>query len=228
MAGLAAACLRAEPRVDRVDRVDAADPSGERMWIVVEPPRDGGTAALRDLLAHAPLDTWTARFGLAPVELVRLPVADDHGADVHAGWARATVLARDAAWARALLARGAVAKRLEPAMGLLGVLPADEREAAAADLIRRADGYRDLIRILDHVPGPWAGALADTVLGLLAAAADRPDVARVGHLARLAEERLSPGVAPRLVEITRQHDTWPLTELAETLRFRHDMLEELA
>jgi hypothetical protein len=127
---------------------------------------------------------------------------------------------------------GLPAGRLDLAADLLGVLPATDRGPAAAELLARAGGYRDRVRILDAVPGPWAGRLADAVLGLLTDAAGRADTTRysgvVGQLARLAEERLSPAVVPRLVEITRQHDTWPLTDLAETLRFRRDMLDELA
>jgi uncharacterized protein DUF5691 len=227
LAERAAAHLRAERRRHR---------HGERTWIIVEPPA-GGAAALRDLLAHTPPRTWTALFGLPAAEVVRLPIADDHDNDVHIGWASAAVLCRDAEWARALLAAGVVgagtaAGSLEAAVDLLEVLPAAEREAAAAGLLRGADGYRGLMRVLDRIPGPWAGALADAVLTALAALADavgRLDGARyLGQLCRLADERLSPDVADRLVEITRRHDTWPLAELAETLRFRRDMLEELS
>jgi hypothetical protein len=226
MAERAAACLRIER---------PAGAAGERARIVVEPP-DGGVAALRDLIAHTPLGTWTALFGLPPAEIVRLPVTDDRGPDLHAGWARAAAAAGDAAWARALLGAalldgGLPAGRLDLAADLLGALPAAGRDAAAAELVERAGGYRDRVRILDAVAGPWSGALADVVLGLLAVAAGRTDTARyagvIGQLARLAEQRLSPAVTPRLVEITRQHDAWPLTDLAETLRFRRDMLGEL-
>jgi hypothetical protein len=210
----AAACLRTERR------------PGQQTWIIVEPP-DGGVAALRDLLAHAPPRTWTTLLRRKPAEVVRLPIADDHDKDVHVGWARAAVLCRDAEWARALLAAGVVAGELDVAVDLLGVLPTAERAAGAAELLRGADGYRGLIRVLDRIAGPWTGELADAVLGALADAAGRPDGARyLGQLCRLADERLSPGVADRLVEITRRHDTWPLAELAETLRFRRDMLEE--
>jgi hypothetical protein len=212
----AAACLRTERRPD------------QQVWIIVEPP-DGGIAALRDLLAHAPPRIWTTLLGRSVAEVVLLPIADDHHKDVHIGWARAAVLARDAEWARALLAAGVVAGELDVAVGLLGVLPAAEREAAAAELLRGADGYRGLLRALDRIPGPWTGKLADGVLGALAEAAGRLDGARyLGQLCRLADERLSPDAADRLVEITRRHDTWPLAELAETLRFRRDMLEELS
>ena len=212
-------CLRAERRTDRPD---------EQTWISLQPP-DGGIAALRDLLAHTPPHAWTALFGRPPAEVVRLPIADDHDKDVHLGWARATVLCRDVEWARALLAAGVVAGELEVVVDLLEILPAAERDAGAAELLCGADGYRAQIRILDRIPAPWPGALADAVLDALADAAARPEGGRyLGQLCRLADERLSPGVADRLVEITRRHDTWPLAELAETLRFRRDMLEELS
>ena len=199
----------------------------EQTWITVAPP-EGGTAALRDLLAHTPLATWTELFGLAPMEVVCLPIADDHARDVHVGWARSAVLGRDAEWARALLNGGVVPEDVEVVVDLLGVLPAAERDAAGAELIRWAGGNRDLIRILDRIPGPWAGDLADAVLGALTDAAARLDGARyLGQICRLADERLSPDTAARVEEVTRQYDTWPLTELAETLRFRHDMLKEL-
>jgi hypothetical protein len=218
MAERARACLRPERRPGRLR---------EQTWIVVDQP-DGGAAALRELLGHTPLATWTELFGLPPMEVVCLPIADDHARDVHIGWARAAVLSRDAEWARALLKGGAVPEEIEVIVDLLRVLPGSERDAAAAELLRWAGGYRDLLRVLDRVPGPWAGELAEAVLGALTDAARRPDGARyLGQLCRLADERLSPDVADRLEEVTRPYDIWPLSELAETLRFRHDMLKEL-
>jgi hypothetical protein len=199
----------------------------EQTWVVVEPP-EGGAGALRDLLAHTPLTTWTTLFGLSPMEVVCLPIDDDYARDVHIGWARAAVLQGDAEWARAILKGGVAPEEIDVIVDLLGALPADERDEAAADLLRWAGGYRDLIRILDRVPGPWAGALADAVLSALAEATRTPEGARyAGQLRHLADERLGPPMADRLDELARLHDAWPLTELAETLRFRHDMLKEL-
>jgi hypothetical protein len=199
----------------------------EQIWITVAPP-EGGTAALRDLLAHTPPATWTDLFERSPLEVVCLPIADEHARDVHVGWARAAVLSHDAEWARALLKAGVVPEELEVVADLLGVLPAAERDAAGAELLRWAGGYRDLFRILDRIPGPWAGDLANAVLGAMTDAAVRLDGGRyLGQLCRLADERLSPDTAARVEEVARQYDTWPLSELAETLRFRHDMLKEL-
>lgn len=254
MTARARACLRAELRVVR---------GRAHHWIVVEPPhvhdegmlRDGvpfhpagsfapkdasqvpvGARAgwLREILARTPLATWTDVFAVPPMEVVCLPIADDFATDVHIGWARAAVRQRDTAWARALLKGGVLIGEVEALADLLTVLPGDERDAAAADLIRWADGYPEVQRALERIPGPWTGRLADAVVAALVGAlesATRPGgegPRQVTRLCRLADERLTPAAAPRLEELTTRHpDFWPLSELTGTLRFRHDMLAEL-
>jgi hypothetical protein len=254
MAERARACVRAEHRVVR---------GRDQLWIAVEPPaghdagmaRDGipfhsagsfapaqlggtpvGTRAgwLREIIARTAPETWTDLFGVSPMEIVCLPIADDYAKDVHLGWARAAVRHRDSGWARALLKGGVVVEEVESLADLLTVLPDDEQEVAATDLLRWAGGQVDLLRILDRMPGPWVGALASTVLAALAAAVGQSagphgaDARFLSQLCRLADDRLSPAIAPRLAELGARHPgSWPLTELAETLRFRHDMLEEL-
>jgi Family of unknown function (DUF5691) len=209
-----------------------------------------GTRAawLREIIARTPLSTWTALFAgpgpASPMEVVCLPIADDFARDVHLGWARAATRQRDARWAQALLKGGVVLEEVEALADLLGVLAEPERDVAAADLIRWVDDKADVLRVLDRIPGPWTGALADTVLGTLTdelrrvAPAGPVDGAGLppgdstrflAQLCRLANERLAPGLAPRLDELSRRHPGCrPLTELAETLRFRHDMVRELA
>jgi hypothetical protein len=212
-----------------------------------------GTRAawLREIIARTPLSTWTDLFGphgaASPMEVVCLPIADDFARDVHLGWARAAVRQRAARWAQALLKGGVVLEEVEALADLLGVLPEPERDPAAADLIRWVDGMTDLLRVLDRIPGPWTGSLAGAVLATLGeelrrsgpAPGDRArpgttgphgDSARfVAQLCRLADERLTPDTAPELDGLSRRYPgCWPLTELTETLRFRHDMLRELA
>ncbi|MFC6935580.1 DUF5691 domain-containing protein [Actinomadura yumaensis] len=228
MADRARACLRPETRTVRLR---------EQTWIVVEPPRahdedlarDGvpfhpsgsfapsgragggpvGTRAawLREILARTPLETWTELFGLPPMEIVCLPVADaaEEGGraarDVHIGWARAALRQRDTAWARALLKGGVVVDEPEALADLLPVLPAAERDPAAADLIRWVEGHPDLLRVLERVPGPWSGVLADAVVAILTAAARRPSHRHehtLVQLCRLADQRLAPAAAVRL------------------------------
>ncbi|MBW8485412.1 DUF5691 domain-containing protein [Actinomadura parmotrematis] len=277
MAARARACLRAERRTVRRRR---------QTWLVVEPPhahddglaRDGvpfhpsgsfapggrgpvGTRAawLREILARTPLATWTEAFGLPPVEIVCLPVAEaadtggtgDAGAqdepdgrgtrDVHIGWARAALRQRDVAWARALLKGGAMVDEPEALADLLAVLPPGERDEAAAGLVRWVAGQPDLVRVLERVPAPWDGALAEAVAGVLDAAAERAGQRHeyvLTQLARLAEQRLSPAVLPRLDALAARHARAPdepgraaaalvLTGLTDTLRFRTEMIKEL-
>jgi hypothetical protein len=250
MAERARECLRAERRTVRMRT---------QTWIVAEPPaghdagmaRDGipfhaagsfvpsagtgnpvGTRVgwLREIIARTPPSVWTDLFGVSPMEVVCLPIADDFARDVHLGWAKAAVRQRDAEWARALLKGGVVVDEVEALADLLTVLP--EREAAAADLLRWAGGQGDLLRILDRIPGPWEGPLAMAVIGAMTGALGRSDAGAVRFLAqlcRLADDRLSPSVAPLLRELSAGNpESWPLSELSETLHIRNEMLQELA
>ncbi|GLZ12400.1 hypothetical protein Acsp04_26350 [Actinomadura sp. NBRC 104425] len=232
--------------------------------------RSGGpvgtrSAWLREILARTPLSAWTDLFGLPPGEIVCLPVADAAGRadaraadaraarDMHIGWARAALRQRDVAWARALLKGGVMVDEPEALADLLQVLPGGEREQAAADLIRWVDGDPDLLRVLERIPGPWTGRLADAVVAALAAAAERRARSHehtLTQLCRLADQRLGPDAAPRLEAVAARLGTaapgttapgtaapgvrasgaagHALAELIETLRFRHDMLKELS
>jgi len=192
--------------------------------------RTGVQAAwLREILARTPLDSWTEAFGLTHAELVALPVSGDLAPDVHLGWARAALRQGAADWARSLLDEGALVEEAEALAELLELLGEDERDAAAAGLIRAAEDRAHLLRLLSRLPSPWTGPMAEAVLSLLESALDDADAARfTARLCRLADERLTPDAAPRLLALADRRGTWPLVELAETLRFRHDMLRELA
>ncbi|WP_165959274.1 DUF5691 domain-containing protein, partial [Actinomadura sp. KC345] len=215
-------------------------------------PRGGGgpvgtrAAWLREILARTPLSTWTELFGLSPMEIVCLPITvaaggpppgsepEADGRDVHIGWARAALSQRDAEWARALLKGGVMVDEPEALADLLSVLPEEERDPAAAGLIRWVEGRPELLRVLERVPGPWSGALASAVVAILGASAERPtrrDEHLIVQLCRLADQRLDPGTAPRLdVLAAEQGAAAPraVTDLIATLRFRDEMLKELS
>ncbi len=106
--------------------------------IVVTLPEARGRRSerLSELLAAAPLSTWD-------LELVSLPVADDLGAAVHAGWAEAALRQHDVEWGRAL--------------GLLELLPHDEAEARAA-----AD--EDPLSAAEPLEWTWGRELSEAVV----------------------------------------------------------------
>lgn len=131
---------------------------------------------LERIVAGAPLDVW----GEDPARVV-----GKVGSDVRAGLRRAVVRRQDVAWARALL-------QLGPDPELLGVLPADERERAAAGVLRHLDRHA-LAAFLARLPAPWSPALSEAVVADLSR---RP---AVGYLDDLAlGERLHPAVLPLL------------------------------
>ncbi|MEO3784854.1 DUF5691 domain-containing protein [Actinocorallia sp. B10E7] len=247
--------LRMAERAHRLLRPERRARARERYRLVVELPeehddamaRDGipfhppgsfspsaarigvRAAWLREILARTPLDSWTEAFGLTHGEVVALPVADGFAHDVHLGWARAALRQGAAGWARCLLDAGAVAQEAEAPAELLELLPEDERDAAAAELIRAAADHAHLLRLLSRLPSPWTGPMAEAVLSVLESSLEDPESTRfVARLCRLADERLTPEAAPGLGALADRHGKWPLLELAETLGFRRDMLQELA
>ncbi|MCD0448676.1 DUF5691 domain-containing protein [Actinocorallia sp. API 0066] len=189
--------------------------------------RTGVRAAwLREILSRTPLGTWAEHLGLDPEAAVALPVADDFARDVHLGWCRAALRQGEARWARALLREGFIVDEADSPTALLALLPEPERSVEAAALLAAAEDPPHRLRLLGHLPGPWEGPLADAVLAPLAGAAG-DDARHVSQLCRLADERLTPASAERVRDLAAAHPSWPLTELADTLAFRHRMLSEL-
>ncbi|WP_329521441.1 DUF5691 domain-containing protein [Spirillospora sp. NBC_01491] len=204
-----------------------------------------GTRAawLREILARTPLATWTELFGLPPDEIVRLPAGgggERTARDLRIGWARAALRQRDTAWARALLEGDLPVGEPEALAELLPVLSPAERDRAAAGLVRAAKVGPSVLRVLDRLPRPWSGALADAVIAAIAmAAAPGSEVPHtsLGRLCGYAEERLDtepgPAATSRLAALAASIAPGSIAathiaELAETLRYRHDMLKELA
>jgi Family of unknown function (DUF5691) len=193
---------------------------------------------LRELIARAPLTTWTEEPRTTPEQVAGYPLDDDYAAGVHTGWARAAVRQGDVAWARALLDHGGLSRRVLPVEmcgDLLSVFPERDRARRAAALLGDLPDDQDRLTVLARIPAPWSHELGETVLALLASAIREPAPGATGQrrwivsqLCRLAADRLSTDVVARLEAVAGDDASWPLAELAATLRFRHEMLEELS
>jgi hypothetical protein len=221
MAERAHRCVRVERR-RRGARLAVEPPTGcdrvmQRDGVRCRAPKGTGERAwwLEQVVARTPLASWIGWLGTTPAEILRLKL-DEWGTLVEAGWVRAAILQRDPAWAGALLA-------VHPYRELLGVLPPGERSPHAARLVRDA-AFAELPVLLDDLPGPWDGQLAEAVLARIRQA--RKQDWQLGQVCRLAAVRLRPDLAARVEELTGDPSR-ALADLAATLRFRHDMLKEL-
>jgi hypothetical protein len=166
---------------------------------------------------------------------------------VRRGLARAAATQRDGAWAAALvdaLSADVVASR-QPADRLL--LEALYDALPAADLAVRAIGAlaRGLAtarevgveQVLALCPRPWSPAVAEAVFAVLDEhLGGRGAGWRVAGLCEVAALRLPADLAPRAVALAErlraERPSDPgvavVERFAATLRFRHDMLRELA
>jgi hypothetical protein len=164
------------------------DKAMERDGIERKPPRGTGERQfwLAQLVEATPLSTW-------PVAAARMK--GEWRDLLRVAWARAAVRQRDVEWARALIG-------VDPA--LLGVLPKDEREAAARSI-------EDALACA----GRWGRKLSETVLRALAGE-DVPDLPEIAT-------RLHPDTLDD-VEALRAYGHRRLCDLAA---FRAGMLRDL-
>lgn len=245
MAARAAACvdlaggrrigIRPPVECDRAMRRDGVAPKppagvGERAWW------------LEEILARTPLSSWPE-----PEALLGRRVADEWAGTLRRGLARAAAAQRDARWAAALvdrltadvLARGRPEDRML-LEALYDALPAQELAARAAGVLRRGLADANAVgvgHVLELCPRPWPPAVAEAVFAALAGQlGQRAAGWRVAGLCELAALRLPADQAPRAAALAGRLRTArpddpalaPLERLAMTLKYRQEMLEELA
>jgi hypothetical protein len=215
-----------------------------RDGIAVKPPAGTGERAwwLEEILARTPLRAWPA-----PDEFRTRPIGEAWASTVRRGLARAAAAQQDATWAGALVRPLAaeVAARGRPDDRLLleslyEALPPDELAALADATLRgglagaTAVGVEHVLALL---PRPWPPAVAAAVFGALAEqVAHRGPAWRLAGICELAALRLPVDLAIRAAELAEQlRATRPrdpgvavLERLATALRYRLDMLQELA
>jgi Family of unknown function (DUF5691) len=252
MAARAVGCLRPSRDGVRVDPPAQCDQQMRRDGVDAKPPAGVGSRAwwLEELLARTPLATWTPLLGPDPPAVLALPMGDWAGV-VRRGLARAAAAQGNAEWAVALvdlLWPRATAQRPGDRLLLESLYEtlAPAQRAGRAVAVLRSDPKRasaaGVERLLELCPRPWPPALAGAVLAAIdvAVRAGAPS-GRLTALCTLAATRLpvsavSAVSAVDTVEALRDRlaterpddSRLPVIELlANTLRFRQSMIEEL-
>jgi hypothetical protein len=195
-------------------------------------PAPGTPAWVEHVLGATPLAVWDDLLGGPDDAVAAAATAPAQWRDaVLAGWSRAAVRRRDAAWARALVT--AAGGDTPPA--LLELLDDDERAAVVSWLVARSPdplmGGTSLPALLRLCPQPWPEPLWRAVTRRLATAAAQGPPWRAQPLLRLAATRFPPGsdAAVRAVAAGTRDPGWRvlLTGTADTIAIRTRMLEEL-
>ncbi|MEV6932111.1 DUF5691 domain-containing protein [Dactylosporangium sp. NPDC051485] len=235
------ACVRiAGGRIQVVPPV-ACDKGMRRDGLAPRPPAGVGERAwwLEELLTRTPLRVWGD-----PEEFLSRPVTDEWAAVLRRGLARAAAGQRDQEWAAALTGRltEEVAAGGRPDDRLLlealyDALPSDALAGIAVQVLRRGLAGAAAVgveHVLELCPRPWPSALVEAVFGALDDLGGRRSAGwRLAGLCELAALRLPAGAAARATALAAGLPSDdPMSNIvgrfADTLRFRHDMLEELA
>ncbi|MER6916983.1 DUF5691 domain-containing protein [Streptomyces sp. NPDC000594] len=254
MAERAVSCVAPDREGDgaaiAVEAPHSCDAEMQRDGVAATPPAGRGKRSwwLGQLVAAAPLATWTHRFGgRSPEEIVALPVADGWREELHTAWCRAAVRQGDAPWSRALLGPAGVPPEsgtgtpsLAARAELLAALPGDERAHWVAEFIA-AHGLSEAFQLLGVCPVPWSRPLGHAVVDALDMARDAGSYPwSFSGVMGLAERCLHPSAVDRLEPLTaaraESEDTSPgadgywseaFQRLVSTLRLRDAMHREL-
>jgi hypothetical protein len=244
MAARAAACvdLSAEGRIG-IRPPAECDRAMRRDGIAPRPPAGVGARAwwLEEILARTPLAVWPE-----PRAFLGRRIADEWAGTVRRGLARAAAVQRDTRWAAALvdqltadvLSRGQPDDRLL-LEALYDALPPEELAERATAALRGGLARAAAVgvqHVLDLCPRPWPPAVADAVIAALEEQLGRRTAPwRLAELCELAALRLPPALAPRVAALAgRLRSARPddpglaiVERFAATLKYRHEMLEEL-
>lgn len=189
-------------------------------------PLQAAESQLRAIVARSPLQEWCELTGLLPEAIVHLTI-DPHDSMVLIGWWEAARRQLDARWAAAIVGRWRPGQAWQ--LGeLLELLVPEERRAITARMLNKHPAEEAAVVWIAECPGPWDVPLGRAVLRALGqlrrgrpfavlsvreALAERLPAQLVGELEALAEQRLDPATAT-------------LTQVAEDIRFRHEMAQE--
>ncbi|ROP33080.1 SWIM zinc finger family protein [Couchioplanes caeruleus] len=246
MAARALAAVTLERRAlgrDRLAVTPPADVTAElrRDGVAAQPARGTGVQAwlLEEVVAGTALSTWTTAFGRGPSAVVDLARGNDWESALLHGWAKAAIVQAEPEWASALVhndsRENAAGLREAVRWDLHLLLPPADLARIAADFLRREDHLAH--RLLAVHPGAWPDELAVAVVETIThrARTDRHSW-QLAELCRAAATAMPPAYAAHVTSLAVRLDQdaadpsriRPVAELARTLTFRHEMLQEFA
>lgn len=239
--GRARGCLRIERvRMHRRLIVTLPEPLPDGVafavpkWLRDHPQTGPGAVLLWYLISIVPLEIWEQSLGASPHDLVGLPVSDNLAYILHNGWDDAAIRQKNADWAMALMGAR------DPAYigSLLLALPPERRQAVVTTALGRAHGpglsATSVESILRNCAPPWSPDLNSALLSWLARESQHNEIwGAFPLLARFGESLPSDTATEAAIRaLARRHpanSSWypALAEVADTLRYRRQMLEEL-
>ena len=237
--------VRAHAAVRLTDRLEVSPPAEltpelRRDGVAAQPARGTGVQAwlLEEVIAGAPLESWTTAFHRDPAAIVELARGHDWETPLLHGWAKAAIAQTNSAWATALVSNdagdGAATLREAVRWDLHLLLPPGDLARIAAEFLRREDHHAH--RLLAVHPGDWPEELAVAVLETIAhrARTDRHSW-QLAELCRASALAMPPRYAAPVAALAEQLDQQPadqsrvrpVADLARTLDFRYEMELEL-
>ncbi|AGL19782.1 SWIM zinc finger family protein [Actinoplanes sp. N902-109] len=232
MAARALAAVRLHDGRLVVDPPDGLTPELRRDGVAAAPARGTGVQAwlLEEIIAGTPLSTWA--FAGGPAEVVALARGHDWETPLLHGWAKAAIAQQAPQWAVELVRDDSLREAVRWDLHLL--LPPAELARIAADFLRREDHLAH--RLLAVHPGEWPDELAVAVVETIAhrARTDKHSW-QLAELCRAAALAMPPRWTPHVTRLAAELElsadpsrVRPVSELARTLTFRREMLQEFA
>jgi hypothetical protein len=189
---------------------------------------------LFQMLSTIPPVIWSRQWGAAPADLLLAAAAGEWNELLLDGWAAATLMFTDTAWAESLL-------RVQPRHAeLLGALSAERQETLLLHILR-ADctplHQHPVLGLLQQTRHVWSAELTRAVLRALHQHMrkwrDSYDYQLRGALTEEFALRMPPNMLDEIAsawpddQASRQRWEGVIDRLLITLQFRRDMLEEL-
>ncbi len=124
---------------------------------------------LIQMLELVPLEVWMSEWNTPPADIIAASLQGEWEKEIFEAWARAAVRQNNTAWAETLFAIALNAKRVNKLEGLLGTLPARQRERLLTSLLAADDTATGNVQsaLVNACRHEWSLEFSRTVLAWL-------------------------------------------------------------